>query len=86
MRLNSTSGSLTFQNLALTTSGTPAAFQISSAAGIDVDGGNFTVNITTNGGPAVEATGLTTGTDLVFDTITVAGIPTKGINLDGTGS
>ena len=84
VRLNNTTGSLTFENLALTTSGITAAFQLSSVANIDVQGGSFTANITTNGGPAVDATGLTFGTDLVFDTITVAGNPTKGINLDGT--
>jgi hypothetical protein len=81
--LTNTTGNLTFQTLNLTTTG-GTGFLLANAANIDVDGAAFATTVSSTGGPAVDATGLTGGTDLVFDTITASG-GIKGVNLDGTG-
>ena len=84
--LTNTTGSLTFQDLALTTTASSAAaFLLNNATNIDIDGASFTTTISANGGPAVDASGLTNGSDLVFDSVGASGTPTKGVNLDGTG-
>ena len=86
VRLTNTSGSLTFENLALTTSGITAAFQLSASPASTFRAVTSPRTSPPTAGPAVHATGLTFGTDLVFDTITVTGNPTRGINFDGTSS
>ena len=82
--LTNTTGSLTFQALSITTTG-GTGFLLSNAANIDVDGAGFATSVSSSGGPAVDATTLTNGTDLVFDTVNASGTPAKGVNLDGTG-
>jgi Bacterial Ig domain/Cadherin domain/RTX calcium-binding nonapeptide repeat (4 copies)/Right handed beta helix region len=82
--LTNTTGNLTFQTLNLTTTG-GTGFLLSGAANIDVDGAAFATTVSSTNGPAVDATGLTNGSDLVFDTITASG-GAKGVNLDGTGN
>jgi hypothetical protein len=82
--LTNTTGGLTFRALSLTTSG-GTGFRLNNAANVDVDGTNFATSVTSTGGPAVDATTLTNGTDLAFDAITTSGTPTKGVNLDGSG-
>jgi hypothetical protein len=83
--LTNTTGSLTFQALSLTTTG-GTGFLLANAANVDVDGAGFATSVTSTGGPAVDATTLASGTDLVFDSVIAAGTLTKGVNLDGTGN
>jgi hypothetical protein len=85
VRLASTTGSLTFQALSITTTG-GTGFLLSTVTNLDVDGANFAASVGSTGGPAVDATGLASGSDLVFDSVTAAGTLTKGVNLDGTGT
>ena len=82
--LTNTTGNLTFQTLNLTTTG-GTGFLLANAANIDVDGAGFATTVSSTGGPAIDATGLAGGSDLVFDTITASG-GAKGVNLDGTGN
>jgi hypothetical protein len=81
--LTNTTGNLTFQTLSLTTSA-GTGFLLANAAGIDVNGAGFATAVSSTGGPAVDATALANGSDLVFDTVSSSG-GSKGVNLDGTG-
>jgi hypothetical protein len=77
-----TTGTLTFGNLALTTtSGSTAAFALSNAAGVTVPASG-TANISATGGPAVDVV-TAPGAVLAFDDVTSTSSSTDGINLDG---
>jgi hypothetical protein len=84
VNLSSTSGSLTFTNLSLTTtSGATAAFRLSPAAGITVSGAG-TDNVSATGGPAIDVSGSTP--TLAFDSVSSTNSSTTGLNLNGLGT
>ena len=85
MHLTNTTGGLTFQNLALTTtSSAPAALDLNNVANIDVDGSGFAATITAAGGPAINATLVDAASSLVFDSVSSSGSATDGIRFDNS--
>jgi hypothetical protein len=81
--MSGTTGTTTFGDLSLATTG-GTAFLLSSAGDVTVlDGG--TANVNANGGPAINVTG-TAGASLRFDQVSSASSTTDGINLAGLGS
>jgi hypothetical protein len=82
---NPVGGSTTFGDLSLTTtSGSTAAFRVSSGGTIVVPSGG-TANASATGGPAVDVTS-TSGAQLNFDAVSSTNSSNDGINLDGIGS
>ncbi|HVK27143.1 MAG TPA: Ig-like domain-containing protein [Nocardioides sp.] len=80
--LASVSGSLTFGDLALTTTGgTQAAFAAQGTGALTVPSA-ATADISATGGPAVDVTSAP-GAGLAFDTVSSTASATDGVNLDG---
>ncbi|KAA1426185.1 Ig-like domain-containing protein [Nocardioides antri] len=81
----STTGSLTFGDLSLTTtSGTAPAFALNSAAAVTVPASD-TANLSATGGPAVDVINSSAAA-LSFDGVTSTNSATDGVNLDGLGT
>ena len=89
--LTNTTGTTTFgdgvgTDLALTTtSGSAAAFRLSSAGTASLPSGG-TANVSATGGPAVDITGTTATGGFSFDDVDSTGSVGDGINLSGLGS
>jgi hypothetical protein len=82
---NPIGGSTTFGDLSLTTtSGSTAAFRVSSGGTIVVPSGG-SANANATGGPGVDVTS-TTGAQLNFDAVSSTNSANDGINLDGLGN
>ncbi|HEX8648391.1 MAG TPA: tandem-95 repeat protein [Thermoleophilaceae bacterium] len=82
---NPVGGSTTFGDLNLTTtSGSTAAFRVSSGGTISVPSGGSD-NVHATGGPAIDVTS-TTGPTLSFDDVDSTNSASDGINLDGLGT
>ncbi|MGB0101955.1 MAG: Ig-like domain-containing protein, partial [Nocardioides sp.] len=84
VRIADATGSTTFRDLSLDTTGASAAFMLNAAGTVQVAAPG-TANVTAVGGPAVDVRG-TSGAELSFDQVRSTGSSTDGVNLDGLGA
>jgi hypothetical protein len=84
--MSNTTGTTTFDDLSLTTSG-GTAFLLNNAGAVGVDGSLNSDTISATSGPAVDVTGGSNGTQsLAFDNVSSSTSGGKGINLSALGA